>query len=118
MSDDDTCPHCNHRWSGHATQWMGGHRRCYCGCMWKQPEPEAPVVEVDPLTDTFRQALWAAFQSADNCYADPELSIIDTGGNWESFSMYQVADTLLNILEQRGYPLRHLKPYQRAEDPR
>lgn len=46
--------------------------------------------------------LWAAFEKADNCCADRELDVIDTGGHFESFRMSQVADALRELLTVRS----------------
>lgn len=46
--------------------------------------------------------LWAAFEKADNCCADRELDVIDTGGHFESFRMSQVVDALRELLTVRS----------------
>lgn len=56
------------------------------------------MIDANTLTDI----LWTAFELADNCCADRELDIIDTGGNYESFRMEQVArNALADIAEAR-----------------
>jgi hypothetical protein len=44
------------------------------------------------------EALWAAFRAADNCFVDEAMDVIDTGGNYESFRMEQVAAHLVQAL--------------------
>lgn len=90
------CPHCGHAWKDH----HGGY--CHCGCRWEEP-PEPP--EPPTVADVLCEALWSGFMAADNCYADPEMDIIDTGGNYEAFSMRQVTEHVLRFLAEHGYTI-------------
>lgn len=66
------------------------------------------------LTDQIADALWDAFEAADNCFTDREMDVIDTGGNYESFRMRQVAQCLiaaLGLAEERETIPRVVKEF-------
>lgn len=96
------CPHCSHPWSSHGSGTGGHAPPCYCGCLWRKPKPRQgpppPPTAHDLLVARVVDAIWEGFEAEDYAYADRQMDIIDTGGNYETFSMERVAQHVIHRL--------------------
>lgn len=64
------------------------------------------------LIDTVTDAIWEGFEAEDNACVDRSMDLIDTGGQWETFSMPRVAQHVLDNLRDAGYRVTLVEDFE------